>query len=300
MLSLKEKKIKIEQFLEKCKYIKYSDRYYYRKIGLIIAFISVSIIIGIFSYMYKTGDIYTMFKEPEELDDVTWHKWNDKKTKRASFVSETSYDGTSDAPYILYEYPFRSDGENVGEELEQAYNSNKNLKASFTDDEIKAYMDHANNYINLIWGSDYKTIAGDSDAFINDYLMYYNGIYYDDNTVDEEGKDMEAEASYLAQFYVDNEISATVRWVTDDSLFYRSMYSYTTRGAAYVTFTSNLHPVGEECDALYDLYGFTFKYGEEIGIMANVGFSAWSGEYYKLGAFETITLDNLEKLLLAR
>lgn len=262
------------------------------KIVIITATIVVAIIASLTGYMYYTGDIYTVFKNPEELDDVTWHKWNDRKTKRSTYVNETIYDGSTDIPYVLYEIPFRTEGEGEGQELEQAYNSNKNLWKYLSTDEMHAYEDHAESFINLIFNSDYKDIAANSDAFIDDYLSYYDGIYLDDTTTDEDvGKDIEAEASALAEFYVDNEVTATVRWVTDDSLVYRSLYSYTNRGVAYVTFTSGIHENGEECTDLESVMGFTFNYGEEIPLIVNVGFTAWSENEYKIGIYEITTLE---------
>ena len=71
------------------------------KIVIITASICLITFTGIFANLFYTGNIYTVLEKPEQMDDTTWHKWNKRKTSTAFFVSDTTYDGSSDVPFIV-------------------------------------------------------------------------------------------------------------------------------------------------------------------------------------------------------
>ncbi len=263
---------------------------------IIIITVVVLVIAGItLALMYETGDIYTILKDPSELDKTTWHKWNKKKTERAKYVGETNYDGSADVPYQLYDIPFYDEGEYEGGPAENMYNSNKNLLESLDDKTIKEYMRNAKDVVDTLFGQSYLTVSADSDAYIDKVLSFYQDpVYYTGaEGEDEEGTDMEEMASKIAEFYVDNEITCMYEWKTDKSLFFRTYYSYTTRGVCYLTITSNLHENGEPCIPAKELWGFDVNYGEEIPLVMDIGFSAW-GNSDGLGVFKMTKLSDIE------
>ncbi len=249
--------------------------------------------------LYDTGDIYTLINEPDELDDATWHKWNDRKTKKASYVSETTYDGATDVPYELYDIPFYGEGEEAGGATEEMYKSNKELMKAFDKDTVDEYMKNAATFVDLLFNQSYLTIAYDSDEYIDSLLAFYQDPTYfsDDPSEDEElGMNLEEKASEIAEFYVDNEITCSSRWVTDDSLFFRTYYSYTTRGVCYLTITSGLYENGTLCEPARNLFGFDVNYGEEIPLVMDVGFSA-CGNTDGLGIFKLTTLKDINEFV---
>lgn len=275
-------------------------------VASVIAIIVIVILIVI-AALYESGDIYTVFKDPDQLDEATWHKWNKKKSEHASYVGETTYDGSNpDIPFIVYEIPFRSEGEEEGGELEQMYNSNKNLLAAVDDEFVDARMDKAEEYVDTIFGQSYKTVSSDSDVYIASILDFYlDPTYYStdeqftDYDTEEESMNLTAFASSLAEFYVDNKITATYEWLTDDSLFYRTQYQYTTRGVCKLTLTSKDHENGELCEPFKELFGIEAYYGEEIDLILNIGFGAWYAENDTLGIglVEIDTIDHAAEVL---
>lgn len=255
--------------------------------------------------IYNNGDIYTLFTDPEDLDDATWHKWNKKKTEHASYVGETTYDGSSDVPYIVYDIPFRSEGEEEGGDMEQAYGSNKDIMAAFSEKRVDAYMDAAHNYVDLVLGQSYKSIGMDADAYMAKVLDYYSDPQYfaDDDTLldednDEGAMDLTLFVNRLTEFYVDNKITCTYEWVTDDSLLYRTQFSYTVRGIVKLTITSPDHEAGEECTAFKEVFGVDAKYGEEIELLVNVGFGAWNDtDSLSIGIFEMGDIEAIKDII---
>lgn len=276
------------------------------KIALITSVICLIIFGVMFGRLLYTGDIYTVFEEPDKMDDETWRKWNKRKTKTASFVSDTTYDGSTNIPFIVYDIPFRSAGEGEGEELENMYNSNKNLLAAVDDDFVDARMKKAKDYVDTVFGQSYKTVSSDSDVYIASVLDFYLDPTYfseDDSFLDEEneegGMDVTAFASALAEFYVDNNITASYEWITDDSLFYRTQYQYTTRGIVKLTLTSTDHEKGEPCEPFKELFGVDVNYGEEVQLILNIGFGAWysDNDTLGIGLVEVDTVDHAAEVL---
>lgn len=260
------------------------------KIAVLTALICLIIFSGLFIRLFYTGDIYTVFEEPDKMDETTWHKWNKRKTNTASFVSDTTYDGSSDVPFIVYDIPFRSPGEAEGDELENMYNSNKNVLAAVDDSFVEARMEKAKDYVDTVFGQSYKTVSSDSDVYIASVLDFYLDPTYfseDDTFLDENdeegGMDLTAFASALAEFYVDNNITASYEWLTDESLFYRTQYQYTTRGIVKLTLTSKDHEKGEPCTPFKELFGVDVNYGEDVQLILNIGFGAWYSDNDTLG-----------------
>ena len=162
------------------------------------------------------------------------------------YMADTSYDGKTDLSLKTFEYSFDKtshyqDVEDASAKSEgrepdtvvSSYIRNKDFISSISDETLKRIKDYSSSFITDMFGTSYHTIAQDKDAYVKKLSDYFNGnsmITWD--TVDVDGTDdyfVGTPDEYFAnqaQWFIDNEVQADVKWTSDDSLIW-SDHNYT-------------------------------------------------------------------------
>lgn len=229
-----------------------------KRISLVVML--VSLVIAFFCG-YKLISNHMKNAENERSEEEM--RANREKIEASVYYMETAYEG-ADVPYQLYEVSF--DDENSKD-----YCCNSNLVNILGDDFIEKYLNYADEYAMLLFGSNYHDISSDTEAFQESIFKFYESA---DTTIllgDEEITPQEF-ANRITEMYVDNKLECTARFETDRSLFYRRDYTYYVRGALYITPSSAQGKKGKQCKALYENYGIECNYGETVCIMTEIAF----------------------------
>ncbi len=121
-----------------------------------------------------------------------------------TYALETKYNGNM--PVDLYVDAFqRTDG----------YIPNKELLETISDEEADKYVNTAKNFLNTVYGQDYRSLVDNQDAFVDSVnKLGFRGT---------ESGEEENELSYaeeLLQWYIDNHIEANCDFHTDKTLIY--------------------------------------------------------------------------------
>lgn len=165
------------------------------------------------------------------------------------YMSDTTYDGKTELSLRTFEHPFDKTSEyqeiedsvakESGKEPDTViseYVNNKTFLKQVDEEKLKEVKEYANNFIKDMFATDYHTISQDKAAYVKKLSDYFDGnsmIAWDgaDDSIGTPNEYFDKQA----QWFIDNEVEADVKWVTDDSLIWSDHNYVYIRGELTVT-----------------------------------------------------------------
>lgn len=206
-------------------------------------------------------------KETDTVEKEYIKKSEITETKVPSYAAETCYNGAS-IPLELFQYPFQK--------TDEGYTKNKEYIKLLSEEAIQAMYGASEKFTKLIFGNNYRSIIKKQDLFQQELRE----IYSLDGNVNVLGTQytMEEHITNIFEWYVDNQASMDVKFISDRSLIFKDYYIYPfLRGAVEITCHSKTGAEG-----MVDLFGIEIEKDKPVTLIIDFEFEP--NEYEIIGS----------------
>lgn len=174
-----------------------------------------------------------------------------KPIAQALYAKETAF-STSQLPFDCYNICFGKT-ENYRTNIETL-----KIMKEYGED-YNAYLDRSKTYFDTLFNRSYRDIQRDPEKYQKEVVKLYgeNGNLMANQGGEEHTSDVEA--ANLAQWYIDNKVTLSSSFTTDQSMIYEDGLTCWTRGL----WTINPNADQKALDILNKVYGTKLKAGEK-------------------------------------